>query len=320
MQHLDARKIQQYTYLVGRWQIINWLNSTALYTTSLGSALRFSVRGTKRIVLTTSNNANPLSPSQYYAYRIDDQEWRRWPAKQNQLSITVSPLNHQINIMTGGNCDLDDVWFQKQGFSIQQLSIDDHATIEPLKREQQVLILGDSITAGCWVNGKHASVDYRPETNYVGIAQDLLSNIELHRVAYSAAGVLRPATGNVPVAKKWLDHLNFNISVSPKKYDLVVIALGVNDRRFPTSDFISAYQNYVNQVHRRYQCPVALMIPFLQSYRSEIIAIAQKTQCEWIDTKNWCPSTVDGLHPDQKGSDEAGKHFAVAISKLLKRM
>ena len=47
----------------------------------------------------------------------------------------------------------------------------------------------------------------RQEQNFVGLAQDKI-DVDLARVAYSAAGVLRPATGGVPVAIDWLDHFN----------------------------------------------------------------------------------------------------------------
>ncbi len=66
--------------------------------------------------------------------------------------------------MTGGNCDLDDVWNLQQDFSLDSLEIDSKGQMIPFQRSANVLILGDSITAGCWVNGKHASVIYRPET------------------------------------------------------------------------------------------------------------------------------------------------------------
>ncbi len=51
-------------------------------------------------------------------------------------------------------------------------------------------------------------------------------------MAYSAAGVLRPGTGNVPPAKEWLTNLDAHTQIPAGQYNLVVIALGVNDCRF----------------------------------------------------------------------------------------
>ena len=177
-------------------------------------------------------------------------------------------------------------------------------------------IYGDSITAGCWVNGYGASSDYRPEQNFVGLAQDKI-DVDLARVAYSAAGVLRPATGGVPVAIDWLDHFNAQAPWPPHPVSLSVINLGVNDRRFSEADFATAYEQYVTALLKRQTSPVALMIPFAQSMANVIRATAQHHQLPVIETAGWCASFTDGLHPDLTGAQQAAPRFAKALTRLL---
>ena len=300
-------------HLTGRW----FQRNHTLQSPLLGATIQFEIHNTEKIAINTINQANELTPSQYWACQIDNNPWYRWPASQKQMVFAVSPNHHRVIIMTGGNCDLDNVWNLQQDFALDSLEINPEGQMIPFRRSANVLILGDSITAGCWVNGKHASVDYRPETNYVGIAQQLLPDIELQRVAYSAAGVLRPGTGNVPPAKEWLTKLDAHTQIPAGQYNLVVIALGVNDRRFSQKEFESAYHEYVHAVIQRYHCPVALMVPFYQTFKNSIINIGQQFQLPVISTTDWCHHTTDGLHPNQRGSQEAGRHFALAIKQLL---
>ena len=310
---LTSDDIQKVAHLTGRWRSVSYTLQSPL----LGSTIQFRIHNTKQITIFTTNHANALSPSQYWTCRIDDGPWYRWPARWQEVTLNVSPRAHQVIIMTGGNCDLDNVWSLQEDFVLNALEVDDGAVITPLKRATNVLILGDSITAGCWVRGKHASVDYRPESNYVGVAQQLLPDIELQRVAYSAAGVLRPGTGNVPVAQEWLTKFDADHYIPAGKYHLVVIALGVNDRRFSNGQFTTAYSEYVRAVQQRYHCAVALMVPFLQSFKNSIYTVGRHFQIPVISTTNWCHHTTDGLHPDQEGSQEAGHHFAETVRQLL---
>lgn len=300
-------------HLTGRW----FQDNHTLQSPLLGSTIQFMVHNTQKITISTSNHANTLSPSQYWTCQIDNHSWQRWPANQNHITFDVSHDHHRVIIMTGGNCDLDNVWDQQQDFTLNSIEVDDNATVNPFKRASNVLILGDSITAGCWVNGKHASVDYRPESNYVGIAQQLLPNTELQRVAYSAAGVLRPGTGNVPVAQEWLSSIDANRELPAANYNLVVVSLGVNDRRFSEDEFQIAYQKYVSAVQQRYNCPIALMVPFYQTFKSTIMGTGHHFNLPIISTTNWCHHTTDGLHPNQEGSIEAGQHFAQALRQLI---
>lgn len=299
----------------GRWTVKKINNMPTLYTTNLGSYLRFKVSNAKKCQITVLPNQNSLSPSQVFAFRIDSGKWQRAQASLEKIDIPLDSTLHTIEIMTAGNTDIDEVWQGNEGFAIKNIYLD-NGEIMAAPQRPVVNFIGDSITAGCWVVGNHPAADYRPETNYAGICADLL-NVDSVRIAYSAGGVLRPATGGVPTADVFLGKIDAQTSWTPNHPDLNVINLGVNDRRFPLAQFTAAFDLFIQQVKLTFpHTPLAIMIPFSQTFASEIRKIATKHACSIIETKTWHHSFTDGLHPDQAGAIAEGKMLAQALQPL----
>lgn len=299
----------------GRWTVKKINNMPTLYTTNLGSYLRFKVSNAKKCQITVLPNQNFLSPSQVFAFRIDSGKWQRAQASLEKIDIPLDSTLHTIEIMTAGNTDIDEVWQGNEGFAIKNIHLD-NGEIMAAPQRPVVNFIGDSITAGCWVVGNHPATDYRPETNYAGICADLL-NVDSVRIAYSAGGVLRPATGGVPTADVFLGKIDDQTSWTPNHPDLNVINLGVNDRRFPLAQFTAAFDLFIQQVKLTFpHTPLAIMIPFSQTFASEIRKIATKHACSIIETKIWHHSFTDGLHPDQAGAIAEGKMLAQALQPL----
>ena len=300
----------------GRWTVKKINNMPTLYTTNLGSYLRFKVSNAKKCQITVLPNQNSLSPSQVFAFRVDGGKWQRAQASLEKIDIPLDSTLHTIEIMAAGNTDIDEVWQGNEGFAIKNIYLD-NGEIMAAPQRPVVNFIGDSITAGCWVVGNHPAADYRPETNYAGICADLL-NVDSVRIAYSAGGVLRPATGGVPTADVFLGKIDAQTSWTPNHPDLNVINLGVNDRRFPLAQFIAAFDLFIQQVKLTFpHTPLAIMIPFSQTFASEIRKIAAKHDCSIIETKTWHHSFTDGLHPDQAGAIAEGKTLAQALQPLL---
>lgn len=317
MQNYSPQQLLPLASRTGRWTIKDFSDGPVLYTTNLGSILRCQVTNSHHLVVNVANRHAQLGPSQQYAMRLDDQAWQRFPASCGRADFTIGPDSHTVEIMTAGNSDLDAVWSGDQGFAIRFIEVDDIGQISMAPLRPVVDFIGDSITAGCWINGKHAAIDYRPESNYAAIAADLL-DVDSVRIAYSAGGVLRPATGGVPVASGFLPRIDQNTCWQPNRPQLVVINLGVNDRRFTAADFATAYEAFIKQALATFPAVLLiLLIPFSQSFRSQITAIGHKYQLPVIDTVDWCPSFTDGLHPDQAGSCAAGKKLAMALAPFL---
>ena len=301
----------------GRWTIKQDGDEPVLYTTNLGSYLRCRVAGTSRLTLNVADHHSPLGPGQVYAIRVDGQQWQRFGAQPGKIRLALTPGPHIVEIMTAGNTDLDSVWSGNQGFAIRSLTVDDDSTLTTTPARPVIDFIGDSITAGCWVAGRHAALDYRPESNYAAVCADLLGADSV-RIAYSAGGVLRPATGGVPVASTFLRQIDRVTSWIPNHPQLVVVNLGVNDRRYPLPRFVRAYDQFIHQVITTFpDSPIDLLVPFSQHFRGQITAIGHQHGLRVIDTAGWCPSYTDGLHPDQAGTTSAGHHLAQAIAPDL---
>ena len=316
MKNYQPTDLIKFASRTGRWTVKKINNMPTLYTTNLGSYLRFKVSNAKKCQITVLPNQNSLSPSQVFAFRIDGGKWQRAQASLEKIDIPLDSILHTIEIMAAGNSDIDEVWQGNEGFAIKNIYLDNGAIMAAPQRPV-VNFIGDSITAGCWVVGNHPAADYRPETNYAGICADLL-NVDSVRIAYSAGGVLRPATGGVPTADVFLGKIDNQTLWTPNHPDLNVINLGVNDRRFPLAQFTAAFDLFIQQVKLTFpHTPLAIIIPFSQTFASEIRKIATKHNCSIIETKTWSHSFTDGLHPDQAGAIAEGKMLAQALQPLL---
>lgn len=316
MKNYQPTDLIKFASRTGRWTVKKINNMPTLYTTNLGSYLRFKVSNAKKCQITVLPNQDSLSPSQVFAFRIDGGKWQRAQASLEKIDIPLDSILHTIEIMAAGNSDIDEVWKGNEGFAIKNIYLDNGAIMAAPQRPV-VNFIGDSITAGCWVVGNHPAADYRPETNYAGICADLL-NVDSVRIAYSAGGVLRPATGGVPTADVFLGKIDDQTLWTPNHPDLTVINLGVNDRRFPLAQFTAAFDLFIQQVKLTFpHTPLAIIIPFSQTFASEIRKIATKHNCSIIETKTWSHSFTDGLHPDQAGAIAEGKMLAQALQPLL---
>lgn len=313
-------QLKKQTRLLGRWTIRQLNGRSVLYTTNLGSLIKFHVQNSPKLKINVLNNGNPQLLPQSWAVRVNRGPWQRWSVQESSFELKL-PNQADIEIMTAGNTDLDDVWLGNQGLALAEIEFADHATITPAKPLKRIAIIGDSITAGCWVNGRRPSTDYRPESCYVGLISDEL-NLDVDRIAYSAGGVLRSAVGNVPPAAQFFAHIDAKTTWQPDVMpELVLINLGVNDRRFSNVRFQAAYRDFVKQVQHAYPgVPIALMVPFAQTYADIIEETALECHTMFIPTKNWCQSFTDGLHPDQKGSMQIAQHLVPVLAELLNQI
>lgn len=317
MAKLFPDQLKKQTRLLGRWTIRQLHGRSVLYTTNLGSLIKFHVQNSSILKIDVLSNGNPQMPPQSWAVRVNLGPWQRWSAKESPFELKL-PAQADIEIITAGNTDLDDVWLGNQGLALAGIEFDDQATVTPAKPQKRIAVIGDSITAGCWVNGRRPSTDYRPESCYVGLISDELK-LDVDRIAYSAGGVLRHAVGNVPPAAQFFSRLDANTPWQPDAMpELVLINLGVNDRRFSKIEFQTAYRDFVKQVQRAYPgVPIALMVPFAQTYADIIEETALECHTMFVPTKNWCQSFTDGLHPDQKGSMQIARHLTPVLAELL---
>lgn len=302
---LTAQQILNYCSLFGRWQIRTIGNQEVLYTTNLGSYLRFQVLEPNTITINALNNGNPIANPQIYAWRVDQQPWQRVPVTEMPIQIKV---NHAANIeiMTAGNNDIDQVWTGGQGFAITGMDVT--GNIAKPKERPRIVAIGDSITAGCWVAGKNSSFDYRPESNYIQLTADQC-DFDVDRIAYSASGIIAPGTGGVPASNEWIDHLDQDTCWSPRPCQLVLVNLGTNDHDPNPNVFTDHFIRLLQSIKRQWQVPILVMTPFSQRNAALIKQATKQMGCQLIDTQNWCHHFTDHTHPNQAGSKEIADHL-----------
>ena len=317
MKQYSPKQLLPLAQRTGRWVVKTIKGQATLYTTNLSSTIRFNITGALSFDLQTVNNGHPGFPHQVYAWRYDQQPWQRFQVQDSPVSLQLPDRHrHLVEIMTAGNSDFDEVWTGQEGFAINGIAVNG-GQLTPAAERPLVDFIGDSITAGCWVMGQHAAVDYRPESNYVGIASDQLA-IDSVRIAYSAAGVLRPGTGGVPTVKDFLGSID---NVTPWKTNqprVVVVNLGVNDRRFASDQFTRAYDQFLEQVATTFPgSKVLVLTPFSQTFQSQISQLAARHQFQLVNTTGWCQDFTDGLHPNQNGSSTAAHHLVPVLKAAL---
>ena len=71
----------------GRWVVKTIKGQATLYTTNLGSTIRFNITGALSFDLQTVNNGHPGFPHQVYAWRYDQQPWQRFQVQGPSISL-----------------------------------------------------------------------------------------------------------------------------------------------------------------------------------------------------------------------------------------
>ena len=316
-QTLSAALLATHTRLLGRWKLKPCHGVDTLYTTNLGSTLRFQIQRATTLTVNFFNNGNPFGAAQVIGIRVDDHPWQHFAANHMPATIHFAAAHHVIEIMTVGNTDLDNVWLEQEGFALQSITTDATAQIQPTPPRPHLTWIGDSITAGCWVHGRRPAQDYAADTNYAAQCSDHLA-CDSCRIAYSAAGIIRGGTGHVPAAPQFLTHLDQDTVWQPTATDLVVINLGVNDRQYFADDFERALRSFLHQVQDCFAAPIMVMVPFAQVFAPVFRAVIHELpSITLIETADWALTYTDRLHPDQHGSDIAGRRLAQVLRPYI---
>lgn len=295
----------------GRWAVKTVQGQRVMYTTNLGAEIDFQVTEASFVRLTFLKTAADL-PS-WVAVQVDGLPYQRQAVSATPLRLTFDGRPHVVRVVYSGNTDEDPVWFGDGGWAVKALTTD--GDLQPVQIGRRSLtLIGDSITAGCWVAGHQPGADYRGEANYAAIASDLL-NARNVRIAYSAAGLGKPGTGGVPALPDVLTALDAETPWDPVITDVVVINVGTNDGRSSATDFAVRFRQFVNQVQQLYgNSRIAVMVPFSQRFDRVIRDVTQSfMHVELIETADWQPGLTDHVHLNLAGSQVAGERLADAL-------
>lgn len=304
----------------GRWVPRRVAEQDAMYTTNLGAAVHFQIDGASSTILHFVETPRPV-PSQI-AIQIDNGRFVHFDLAHAPVMLATTPTTHQITVVMSGNTDNDPVWAADQdaGFAFTGVTLPNGGWFSPIvPAGPRLTFIGDSITAGCWVTGKQPSKDYRAEAAYAALTAARM-DAEETRIAYSAAGVLKPGIGGVPRAKDFFGHLdNRTPWAVDTDQDAVIINLGTNDRSYPVEQFVTAYVRLAAQLRGVYDdVPFFLMIPFNQAFAEPIRHVARRgDRLQIIETKDWDIDTTDGTHPNLAGHQTAATHLVGVLQKAL---
>lgn len=289
----------------GRWAKAG---SDYLYTTNLGSKLYTRVHSATQATAVFDQTVTDDNKQQI-AYRIDGGAYSHVVVDGKPITIDLPDKGyHYITLVTGGNKDADNVWDGGKDFRFRSLTLDS-GTKTPVTVPKKIAFVGDSITAGCWVNGKTPATDYRAETTYSAIAAQLLQADDV-RIAYSRAGVERTGEGNVPNANGFITNIDSKTEATPSDVDAVVVNLGTNDDKTSTT-WNDNYNKLLDKISVLFAgAKIILMIPFGQQFADSIRKIGADRNLLVVETADWALSYTDGTHPDQKGHNKAGKLLA----------
>lgn len=301
-------------YFQGRWAVKTLQQQRVMYTTNLGAELDFEVNNASFVRLTMLTLAADL-PS-WVAIQIDGLPYQRQPITAEPLQLTLDEQRHVVRVVMSGNTDEDAVWTGDEGFAVRALTTDGELSPVQLGKRSLTLI-GDSITAGCWVAGHQPGEDYRAEANYAAVASELL-NARNVRIAYSAVGLNKPGTGGVPPLPAAMTAIDATTPWQVQPTDVVVVNVGTNDGRETKTTFTVIFRRFLNQLQRLYpNSRLAVMVPFNQRFDRVIRAVvAEFMTIDLIETAEWQPGLTDHVHLNLSGSQVAGQQLAGALQRL----
>lgn len=313
-QRVSANNPLMPAYFQGRWVLKTIASQRVMYSTNLGAELDFLVDAANWVQLQLVPRAHDL-PS-WVAVRIDGLPYQRFPITGTPLRLTLDRHPHVLRVVMSGNTDEDPVWTGNAGFAVAGLTSD--GQLQPVRLGQRsVTLIGDSITAGCWVAGWQPAEDYRAEANYAAVACDQLGARNV-RIAYSAAGLNKPGTGGVPPLPEVLTAVDAKTPWPVCPTDLVVVNVGTNDGRETATSFTELLRRFVQRVRHLYPTSrIAVMIPFSQRFDRIIrLVVAEFDGVELIETADWQPGLTDHVHLNLAGSQTAGYQLARTLRAL----
>lgn len=310
-------------HLEGRWykQTINGVQCDV--TNNSGSLIFLKVKGATTITINwVDGTSSIVAGNTYWAYAIDSVEVDDFVRNTTAVNtITLSDTDEHIVTIICDSCIEDRTlrWTNGRGCALSGITSD--GTLTAIKPNMtKILYFGDSITEGIRTLGTdvgNSSVHAFPYYTSKG-----LYTIPLF-CGYGATGVGQ--TGSFNTLINMIDYLYNGVPVPDDLLnpDLIVINMGQNDGTYSTDPtlFVDSYQESVSKLSRKYPgVPIACMIPFTQNYGAYIRnAVANNPQCFVIETNGWNPSTADGKHPNDAGSQTIATHLIPELQSILRK-
>jgi lysophospholipase L1-like esterase len=313
---------------IGRWFSRTERSLNVQTTIAQGSEIR-TTSFNATTVLATFVRSQKTTISPIIAISIDEKPYVRITLPNTDIAnVTIAEnmdasKTHNIRIVIAGIHEHDPVWQNGAGVSFYKFYLPNGGQLRPLvSSKKRILFIGDSITAGILARGRQGGslpINSAGEANYAHVACDILDTLPLQD-AFGATGAVVSGSGGVPDARTHAFYYMNDIPITKEVADMILINIGVNDqgRGISHDKFHIALLELVNHLKRDYiSAKIVLIIPFNNAMRDAIIATANETGVNTVDTKGWRLTFTDGLHPDLNGHLVAGTNLAAALKALL---
>lgn len=301
------------TGFVGRWYLMTVNKKTCYVTNNCGSSIFFATEGASKILIEWEPMTNTNA---YYSITIDNNPSKRLSIAESTVLLPDSK-KHSICITTDGITENIGKWEKGKGFALSRVAVNKGKIVRCAHPTPVIAFYGDSITEG--IRSLGISEDMG-DTNSATSSFPWFCCKEIDAVpffiGYGASGVL--SDGSFHRAIDTLNYYYKDYSARTESIDAIVINYGTNDKGYDSIDFINAYNEFLNELKKKYpNTPIYIMIPFDLSKQAEIRAIAkQNSFATLVDTSTWEGITyTDGIHPDTNGARIIGEHLSSIIDR-----
>ena len=97
MKKILPDQLKKQTLLLGRWTIKQLYGKSVLYTTNLGSLIKFHLQASPVLRIEALDNGNPQMPPQYWAVRVNHGNWQRWSTRNAPFELAL-PDNAEVSL------------------------------------------------------------------------------------------------------------------------------------------------------------------------------------------------------------------------------
>lgn len=296
--------------LIGKW-FDDIMSGQTVYSTHYpGSSIRATITGTTKIgglfQYTGAGWTEP--PIVAIRTRVNGGAFSGWTKKvlnADTLDLATSLTagsSYEIEFVFDGWNQTDNLWGNQRKFTFKGFSVDSGATVTYNNTQKNILVVGDSITAGT----KSASnTDLAAGSSAVLSFSRFLADrlgVNLFRSAFPGTKVIDTFTRqNVLQVTNGRNVPNYNIHT-------IIIEMGTNDYQKTSSEFISNYQLIIDALRTVYPTQRIYIVGLFEAQvgirrNEELAALAASNQrVTHIDTAALTGVVyTDGLHPDGTG-------------------
>ncbi len=303
----------------GRWFQKNMAGGKYYFTSTDGSAAYFKVTGSKYVDVNFLTNTSVSVP--YFAYSVDGGNMKRQSVSKGKISVGDTKT-HYVRLLIDAISEYENRWIGEAGVAIKSIKpVSKEGVVTAVKpQNDKIAFYGDSITKGV----RALNMELTPSGtsavhSYAWYCAQKLKMVPYY-VGYGGSGIFE--TGSFQKCYNVIEKLSAGRKAGKFEADVIVVLHGTNDVYTYGDIYVSEYQKVLNLLHSKFpKAKIMAVIPFNQIHADEIRAAAAsyKSWCSVVETASWNLSYTDGMHPNAKGAEKAGKNLAKKISSIRKK-